>query len=255
MTLLLAALGCMAVGLLIGWCGVAGFLLPILFVNLCGLTVTESLFVSFSCFALSGIIGSVNYRRRGELPLKPALMLAAGSLAGSLLGAALGNTIPPETIKTVLYLVVLLSGLSIGIKELRPASKGGGTAPFPKPALLLLLGLTTAMICSLSGAGGPVLVMPLLVALGIPAKAAVGIALLDSVFIALPALCVYGSNCSPLQILPLFLAAFFSHGLGICIGSVTADRIPAGLLKRGVALFSICFAIFMLIKQGGLIAT
>lgn len=35
--LILAALGSCAVGLFIGWCGVAGFLLPILFTSACGL--------------------------------------------------------------------------------------------------------------------------------------------------------------------------------------------------------------------------
>ena len=79
--LILAALGSCAVGLFIGWCGVAGFLLPILFTSACGLPVTESLLLSFLCFAVSGAIGSWNYHRRGELPLRPALVLSAGSLA------------------------------------------------------------------------------------------------------------------------------------------------------------------------------
>ena len=69
--LILAALGSCAVGLFIGWCGVAGFLLPILFVNACGLSVTESLLLSFLCFAISGAIGSWNYHRRGSFPSGP----------------------------------------------------------------------------------------------------------------------------------------------------------------------------------------
>nr|WP_325242781.1 hypothetical protein [uncultured Oscillibacter sp.] len=48
--LILAALGSGAVGLFIGWCGVAGFLLPILFTGACGLSVTESLLLSFRDF-------------------------------------------------------------------------------------------------------------------------------------------------------------------------------------------------------------
>ena len=44
--LILAALGSCAVGLFIGWCGVAGFLLPILFTSACGLAVTESLLLN-----------------------------------------------------------------------------------------------------------------------------------------------------------------------------------------------------------------
>ena len=245
--LLLPALGSCAVGLFIGWCGVAGFLLPILFVNACGLSVTESLLLSFLCFAISGAIGSWNYHRRGELPLRPALVLSTGSLAGGLLGAALGGLLEPETVKVVLYIVVLLSGLAIALRELRPQKSGGGSFPGTLP--LLALGFATALLCALSGAGGPVLVMPLLVAMGVPAKTAVGVALLDSVFIALPAIAVYGSRCDALAaLLPVLLAAALGHAAGVSVGSVTAAHVPQSLLKRGVAVFSICFSLLMLLK-------
>ena len=245
--LLLPALGSCAVGLFIGWCGVAGFLLPILFVNACGLSVTESLLASFLCFAVSGAIGSWNYYRRGELPLRPALVLSTGSLAGGLLGAALGGLLEPETVKVVLYIVVLLSGLAIALRELRPQKSGGGSFPGTLP--LLALGFATALLCALSGAGGPVLVMPLLVAMGVPAKTAVGVALLDSVFIALPAIAVYGSRCDALAaLLPVLLAAALGHAAGVSVGSVTAAHVPQSLLKRGVAVFSICFSLLMLLK-------
>lgn len=247
--LILAALGSCAVGLFIGWCGVAGFLLPILFVNACGLSVTESLLLSFLCFAVSGAVGSWGYRRRGELPLRPALLLSAGSLAGGLLGAALGGLLAAETVKTVLYAVVLLSGLAIAVRELRPRTGPRDGASFPRPPALLALGFATALLCALSGAGGPVLVMPLLVAMGVPAKMAVGTALLDSVFIALPAVAVYGSRCESLAALvPVLLAAVLGHAAGVLAGSVSAARVPQSLLKRGVAVFSICFSLFMLLK-------
>nr|WP_326185685.1 sulfite exporter TauE/SafE family protein [uncultured Oscillibacter sp.] len=247
MTLLFAAAGCCAVGLCIGWCGVAGFLLPILFVNVCGLSVTESLLASFLCFAVSGAIGAFNYHRRGELPLRPALVLSAGSLAGGLIGAALGGLLAAETVKVLLYLVVLLSGAAIAVRELRPPLAARERA-MPRAALLLPLGLATAVICALSGAGGPVLVMPLLVALGVPARMAVGVALLDAVFIALPAIAVYGSQCAPLALLPFLAVAAASHAVGVSIGSATAARVPQRLLKRGVAVFSICFSLYMLLK-------
>lgn len=247
--LILAALGSCAVGLFIGWCGVAGFLLPILFTGACGLSVTESLLLSFLCFAVSGAIGSRTYYRRGELPLRPALTLSAGSLTGGLLGAALGGLLEPETVKVVLYAVVLLSGLAIAVRELRPQKDLGRKNTFPKPLPLLALGFATALLCALSGAGGPVLVMPLLVAMGVPAKLAVGTALLDSVFIALPAIAVYGGRCASLASLaPVLLAAVLGHALGVFAGSITASHVPQSLLKRGVAVFSICFSLFMLLQ-------
>lgn len=247
MVYLIAAGGCFAVGLCIGWCGVAGFLLPILFVNACGLSVTESLLASFLCFAVSGAIGALNYSRRGEVPLRPALCLSAGSLAGGLVGAALGGLLAPATVKTVLHVVVLLSGIAIAVRELRPQREAAGEK-MPCSLVLLVLGFTTAIICALSGAGGPVLVMPLLVALGVPAKMAVGIALLDSVFIALPAIAVYGSQCAPFTLFSFLTVAVLSHAVGVFIGSVSAAHVPQHLLKRGVAAFSICFALYMLLK-------
>lgn len=247
--LILAVLGSCAVGLFIGWCGVAGFLLPILFTGACGLPVTESLLLSFLCFAVSGAIGSFNYHRRGELPLRPALTLSAGSLAGGLLGAALGGLLEPETVKVVLYIVVLLSGIAIAVRELRPQKGPDPGSAFPRPLPLLALGFATALLCALSGAGGPVLVMPLLVAMGVPAKMAVGAALLDSVFIALPAIAVYGGRCESLAaLIPVLLAAVLGHAAGVFTGSVTAAHVPQSLLKRGVAVFSICFSLFMLLK-------
>lgn len=246
MEILFAAAGCCAVGLMIGWCGVAGFLLPILFVSACGLSVAESLFFSFLCFAVSGIIGAHSYHRRGELPLRPALWLCAGSLAGGLAGAALGGLIPAETVKQVLYIVVLLSGCAIVLRELRPQRSDRSRRV--SRSWLLPLGAATGLICALSGAGGPVLVMPLLVVLGFPAKAAVGMALLDSVFIALPAVAVYGSRCTLAPLLTLLAVSLCAHAVGVFIGSRTAARVPQALLKRGVAAFSICFALLMLLK-------
>lgn len=197
MMLTVTMAGCLAVGLLIGWSGVAGFLLPILFINYCGLNTTQALALSFLCFALSGIISSVNYRRKGQLDFRTALPLSAGSLLGAAAGAALNRLLPTDTVKVLLYLVVLFSGASILVRQWlarRSSEKKKETSKTPGPPALAGLGVAAGILCALSGAGGPVVVMPLLVALGLPAKQAVGAALFDSIFIALPALCVYGGQ-------------------------------------------------------------
>ena len=118
MELLITAAACLAVGLLIGWSGVAGFLLPILFVNYNRLATGQALALSFLCFAVSGAIGAVNYRRKGQLDLRTGLLLGLGSLAGAALGAAVNRLLPTDTVKALLYVVVLLSGLSILVRQL-----------------------------------------------------------------------------------------------------------------------------------------
>lgn len=245
MVLLITGAVSLVVGLLIGWCGVAGFLLPLFFTGYLGMAVAPSLAVSFLCFAVSGAIGSIGYKKAGQLPLRPGLWLGGGSLLGAALGAMLNSLIPASSVKLLLYIVVLFSGLSILLRKDRAEKKQMGSGAAGRPVLLVPLGFVTGLICALSGAGGPVLVMPLLLLLGMPPHAAVGVSLFDSLFIALPALGVYLSRSTPELTLLVVCAA--SHGVGVLFGSRTAHKVPSNLLKRLVGIFSVCTATYMLI--------
>ena len=248
MTLLLIALVALSVGVSIGICGVAGFLLPIFFLGVCGFNASESLFLSFGCFLISGALGAWNYNKRGELPAKAALPLGISSLCGSVTGALVGQFFVSSYVKAVLYCVVLISGIMIFVQEFLGRKKNT-IERVPDRKVLIPLGLFTAVICALSGAGGPVLVMPLLVVFGMSVRSAVGTALFDSVFIAIPALVIYGSRGFSTQILLPMAVAFLAHAAGILLGSRIAGHVPQKPLKWGIGAFSILFSIWMLIKS------
>lgn len=276
----------LVVGALVGLCGVAGFLLPLVYTGPLGMEVTEGLALSFAAFILSGALGSANYRKAGSLDVAFGIRLSIGSLAGAILGVGLNLIIPEAAVKTLLYLVVLLSGISILLrKEKTKATKNlpregqaiqegqaaqesqtiqegqaakesqavqeGQAAPKSSgissnlPATLGL-GFATGAICSMSGAGGPVLVMPLLVVFGIEVRTAVGVALFNSIFIGIPACIGYLSQCSGMKLLPVMAAALISHGIGVTFGSRNAVRINQVLLKKGIGVFSILIALWKL---------
>ncbi len=269
-----------------GLCGVAGFLLPLVYTGPLGMEVTEGLALSFAAFILSGALGSANYRKAGSLDVAFGIRLSIGSLAGAILGVGRNLIIPEAAVKTLLYLVVLLSGISILLrKEKTKATKNlpregqaiqegqaaqesqtiqegqaaqesqavqeGQAAPKSigissnLPATLGL-GFATGAICSMSGAGGPVLVMPLLVVFGIEVRTAVGVALFNSIFIGIPACIGYLSQCSGMKLLPVMAAALISHGIGVTFGSRNAVRINQVLLKKGIGVFSILIALWKL---------
>ena len=276
----------LVVGALVGLCGVAGFLLPLVYTGPLGMEVTESLALSFAAFILSGALGSANYRKAGSLDVAFGIRLSIGSLAGAILGVGLNLIIPEAAVKTLLYLVVLLSGISIllrkektkatknlpregqaiqegqtiqegqavqegqaakesqAVQEGQAASKSSGISS-NLPATLGL-GFATGAICSMSGAGGPVLVMPLLVVFGIEVRTAVGVALFNSIFIGIPACIGYLSQCSGMKLLPVMAAALISHGIGVTFGSRNAVRINQVLLKKGIGVFSILIALWKL---------
>ena len=179
LTLVIIAAANMAVGGCIGICGIAGFLLPMLYTGGLGFDVTYALALSFLAFLVSGIIGSFNYYKAGNLDVKMSLKLGIGSLIGAIAGVFLQSMIEKSTAKTILYLVVLFSGASILVRMWNEKRKAASAASNESPdssepvrsksiadhmGFLIFLGITTGAICSLSGAGGPVLVMPLLVA-------------------------------------------------------------------------------------------
>ena len=267
LTLAIIAAANMAVGGCIGICGIAGFLLPMLYTGGLGFDVTYALALSFLAFLVSGIIGSFNYYKAGNLEVRMSLKLGIGSLIGAIAGVFLQSMIEKSTAKTILYLVVLFSGASILVRmwnEKRKAdsvsakkviSDGKNSASsnpsHPKSiadhmGFLIFLGITTGAICSLSGAGGPVLVMPLLVACGVSARIAVGVAVFESVFIAIPACIGYLSRITWTEILGLLVLIVLTHGIGVWLGSRFAGKVPVQGLKIFVAVFSVCIAIYML---------
>lgn len=244
MSMVLIILLNLVVGVCIGLTGIAGFLLPMFYTGFLGMPATEALALSFAAFLISGVLGSVTYHRTGNLELRSAGILSAGSFVGALVGVRINLLIPEDTIKLILYVVVLLSGVSI---LLRKNKEGAATAPEARGAgritLYLILGLVTGAVCAASGAGGPVLVMPLLTLIGFPAHMAVGISLFDSIFIALPAAAGYLYNVSGnKQIWIMLPALLLVHGIGVVFGGRYAVKINQVLLKRIVASASILIA-------------
>lgn len=259
MQLLLLALVNLAVGLLIGWSGIAGFLLPMFYAGYMNLPVPASLTLSFSAFAVSGIIGSIGYYKKGNLPIRATLPLAGGSLLGAVPGILLNAFIPAGAVKLLLYGVVLASGISILLRERRasgqsmPACENTGVSlpqqgrPTQRASVMAALGFGTALVCALSGAGGPVLVMPLLVLLGVEVRSAIGVALFDSIFIALPSVVGYGLRADLASLLPLLAVACLAHAAGVFLGSQSCHIIRQRPLKIGVSLFSIAIALYMIV--------
>lgn len=246
---LMTAAANLAVGALVGLCGVAGFLLPIFYTAVLGMNVSEGLALSFAAFIVAGALGAWNYQKAGNLDVKFGLKLSCGSLIGAILDVRLNLIIPEEQVKILLYLVVLLSGGSILVrKEKEKATGKNGKTMEENLPITLIVGLVTGAICSMSGAGGPILVMPLLVVFGIPIRTAIGVALFNSVFIGIPAVIGYAGQCDLMKLLPILLIALVTQGIGVYFGSRNAAQINQVVLKRGIAIFSILIAVWKLIE-------
>lgn len=229
------------VGGLVGLTGIAGFLLPMLYVSL-GYQVREALALSFFAFLVSGVIGSINYYKHKQLNISFGIKLGISSFIGAILGVYLNSIIDDSVIKILLYLVVLLSGISILFRKDKESIEN----KTPNTLIVILMGVITASICALSGAGGPILVMPLLVVLGVKIKEAIAVALFDSIFIAIPSVIGYISGCYSESLLIVLMISSFAHGIGVFLGSKYSVKVNHLIIKRSVAIISIIVALYKL---------
>ena len=223
------------IGGMIGLTGIAGFLLPMLYSGFMGMPAAQGMALSFFAFLISGILGSRNYYKSDNLDVKLAVTISIGSIIGAIAGVWMNLLIDESIVKRILYLVVLLSGISILVRKDKEREEAGKRK------------IPAAAACALSGAGGPILVMPLLVTFGVQVKTAVGVALFNSIFIAIPSCIGYSMQCDASSMALLLVVSMISHGAGVWIGSRNADMIKPQPLKKGVAIFSILIAIFKLI--------
>ncbi|GAA0180358.1 hypothetical protein SH2C18_30650 [Clostridium sediminicola] len=233
------------IGLLIGISGIAGFLLPMFYTGVYGIMVADSMAMSFSAFFVSGVIGAYSYRKSGDIDMPIALKMGIGSIVGALLGVWCNNMVPVILAKRFLFLMVFLSGLSLFKNRTDKSGEQIVSPLIGNNAFLVITGAMIALISSFTGAGGPIITVPLLITLGINVRKAVGISLFNSIFIALPAFIGYQSNATLPNINILLVLCMVSHGIGVTFGAKISGKIDHKLLKKFVAVVSVVVSCYM----------
>lgn len=165
MELLSLLLLSLAVGLLVGLTGIGGiFLIPGL-VILGNLPTHEAMATALFSFILVGISGTFNFQRRVGIDWSVARPLCAGGAIFSALGAWANVYVSAPPLNCILGAVIVFAGCN----ALRPRTAMGTpwapTSPH-RSILLFGIGASTGFIAGLTGVGGPVLSIPLMIVLG-----------------------------------------------------------------------------------------
>ena len=266
-TILAYLLGCM-VGIVLGLIGGGGiFLFPILLflVGQPDDVATAHTTILVGLTALVGAIPRIYYRQVDwptvlalGLPVTLGMLLVRGWLFHALPTdlVSLGEwTLTREALVLSLFTVLLfLSFASMNdliLKDLEPKTELRNSHPARYYQLLFACGLFVGIVPGLAGAGGGVLIVPLLVVLfGLPMKTVVGTSL---TIVAIKSIVGFGGDVYNLgnNIDYLFLARFITVMLvGVAMGSILAHRLDARKLKRIFAWFVLGLAIFIPIKIG-----
>jgi uncharacterized membrane protein YfcA len=220
--LVLAAL--YAIGLGTGWLvgaiGVGGVLLVPALVLIGGLGVEAATPVASLSFLFTGLAGTATYAAHGRLPRDAVLWLTVGAAPAAVAGAATNIAIPARAITIAIAAVLAAAAArSLSGRRLPSSTEGRGLSGPAYVAVGAVVGFASA----LTGTGGPVLLIPILMLAGGAAMTAVAASQPIQIPIAVAATAAFiafgsidwrlGIGLGVVQAAGSVAGARFSHGL------------------------------------------
>jgi uncharacterized membrane protein YfcA len=163
-----------AVGLFIGTVGVGGVLMVSYLALYGGLGIHHAAATSLFTFLFTGILGTWLFQRRGSIEWRMAAPVCAGAAAFGYAGAAVAAAIDPRPLAVVIALVIVGAGVHVLVPP-RPAQVHRTGRGWREQTLLGGIGAVSGFGSGLSGAGGPLFSVPLMVILRYVPLAAVGV--------------------------------------------------------------------------------
>lgn len=229
------------VGVLIGMVGVGGVLLPPALVALGDLTANEATATSTWAFVFTGVVGTIAYASRGVVPWDMLARLAIGVVPAAFVGALVNASLPASVVLLGLAALTIF----VGVHQLRPGA-GITTRTQLGTAALVGIGSFVGFGSALTGTGGPVLLVPILLALGVAPLRAVAV----SQAVQLPV--VLSGSVGYLQtgLVDVRLGTLLGGlaALGTLVGAVVATRIRAEGLRKIVAVACIAAGVFLVVR-------
>ena len=161
----------LAIGMLVGAVGIGGILLPSALTLIAGVAIHHSMATALTTFIFTGLAGTLAFQRRGSIDWHLARPVALGAALSAWAGAWAASLLAAPALSLLLAGVVCAAGVVT-------LTRGpGASAARPRANRLLLLGAgaLTGFLSGLTGVGGPVLSVPLMLACGFPALTAIGV--------------------------------------------------------------------------------
>ena len=170
---LLTAVVATGVGILIGACGIGGVLL-VSFLALSGaLGIHQAAATSLFSFFFTGLLGTWLFQRKGTIAWRLAIPVCAGATLASYAGTAVAAAMDARLLSVVVGGIIVAAGVNVLVP--RPAPLAAEPRLAHGQLSLLAVGAASGFGSGLSGAGGPVFSVPIMITLRHSALAAVGI--------------------------------------------------------------------------------
>ena len=231
MSLILVAI-CLLVGLLIGSVGIGGVLLVPSMALLVDIEVHRAIPACMLAYLATGAVGVMVFSRHGSIRWDRAGWLCVGAVPAAFAGSLALPYLPAAAIMAVISLLMIISGGD----ALRKAYTRTAVAPVarePGTAQFVAIGVVTGFGSALTGTGGPLILVPSVIYLGLPVLSAVGLSQVIQVPIALFASAGHWATGNLDLQLALVIAA--AMVVGTLAGANLVHRLPSEPLRKLIA--------------------
>jgi uncharacterized membrane protein YfcA len=228
-------------GLLVGGVGIGGVIVVPALVYLAGYPLPVAIAAAMGAFIVSGLVGTRAYAKARSIRWRMTLPLWLGALPCAFAGALLVDAVPAALLELAIGLLTLGSGLH-ALARPRPRTNESRAL---SPPLLAAIGGMTGLVSAMTGTGGPLVLVPILVALHVPMLASIGLA--QAIQLPIAAAATGGFLMSGLLDVRLASALAAGIALGTWVGAKAAHALPTYTLRRAVAVLLVLIGGAMLV--------
>jgi uncharacterized membrane protein YfcA len=236
----IAALGIIS-GLMIGCIGIGGVILVPALVFLVGIQIKIAIPAAMFAYIVSGLVASWVFARNKSIRWSLAILLCVGATPTAFAGAWAVSVVNPHALELGLGSLTLLSGLNSLLMRHKPDDLDHYSV---SNVTLSGIGALTGFLSSVTGTGGPLVLVPILMAMKLPVLTAVGLSQVIQLPVALAATLgnvLYGEIDPGLA---GTLAAALT--VGSWYGAKLAHSLPREILRRIVAVVLVFIGLFIL---------
>jgi uncharacterized membrane protein YfcA len=162
------------VGFFIGTVGVGGILLIPALIWLGGVPIHLATATALFSFLFTGLAGTWLFQRRGSIDWNITLPVLAGAVFFGYLGAMANAMVNGHALALIIGYLIVFAGAFIFLHSQREPARYRDGRSRRQQLLLLIVGALAGFGSGLSGAGGPLFSVPMMLALGFAPLAAIG---------------------------------------------------------------------------------
>ncbi|MCG6888144.1 MAG: sulfite exporter TauE/SafE family protein [Gammaproteobacteria bacterium] len=237
---------CFIVGVLIGAVGIGGVLLVPSLYLVAGIDVHEAVPACTLSYVATGVIGVIVYARHGSIQWSGVFWLCIGAIPAAFLGSISLLSIPEIGVMFLIALLMIVSGTDALFKAYRK-SAGEPLSRQLNPLQFMVIGFITGFGSAITGTGGPLILVPIVIFLGLPVLTAIGLS--QAIQLPIAAFASAGNWMSGNLNFELALVIGAVMVMGSLGGALLVHRLPTEPIRKMIAFLLVFFGAGIGIQQ------